>query len=202
MSAALANHVSDANEKATYINAAEMAWTWYQSVGLINSDNLVNDGVDPSTCQNNGNPTYSYNQGVLIGGLVELYQATGTASYLNTAIAVADAVTTPASSMLNSDGILVDQCDLTETCSGDGVQFKGVFLRNIKELQLMDRSTQYQSFIETNAQSIWNNDLNVTTGSVTACLVGVYWSGPYTTAESRSQSSALDCINAAIAVTA
>ena len=38
--------------------------------GMINANNLVNDGL--ANCVNNGATTWTYNQGVLIGGLVDL----------------------------------------------------------------------------------------------------------------------------------
>lgn len=187
------------DQKQTYLGAAQDAWAWFQSVNLINGDGLVNDGVDATTCQNDGEPTYSYNQGVIIGGLVELYHATNDGSYLDAAAGIADAVTTPGSSMLNENGILVDQCDRDLSCSGDGEQFKGVFARNLKLLQAVRPSDQWRGFLETNAQSIWNNDGSFVDGN---CMNGNYWGGPYVTADASTQGSALDCLVAALAVTA
>lgn len=197
LGAILANRVGD-DQKNIYLDAAKEAWEWFQEVELINSDNLINDGVDEETCKNRGDAIYSYNQGVIIGGLVELYHATGDESYLDPAAAIADAVTTPGSSMLDENGILVDSCDLEGECSGDGIQFKGVFPRNLKKLQEVRPSDQWKAFIETNAQSIWNNDLEMVDEG---CMNGVYWRGPYTGADASSQSSALDCLVAALAVT-
>ena len=166
---------------------------------MINSGNLINDGLDPNTCQNDGNPTYSYNQGVILGGLVELYKATGDTSYLDAAAPIADAVTAPGSPLLNENGILVDDCDRSQTCGGDGIQFKGVFNRNLRKLQQVRPSEQWKGFLETNARSIWENDLSITNGE---CHVGVYWAGPYNEANPSSQSSAMDALTAALAVTA
>jgi hypothetical protein len=52
--------------------------------------------------------------------------------------------------------------------------------------------------LETNAQSIWNNDLQITNGD---CFVGEYWAGPYVTGDTTSQGIALDALVAALAVT-
>lgn len=196
LGAALTNRVGD-DQKPTYLGAAQEAWTWFQNTGMINSDSLINDGIDGTTCKNNGFPTYSYNQGVILGALTELYRATNDGSYLDSAAAIADAVTATNGLMTTANGILVDGCDRDMTCSGDGVQFKGVVPRNLKKLQAARPSDQWKAFLETNAQSVWNNDLNVDAG----CKNGVYWAGPYATADASSQSSALDCINAALAVT-
>lgn len=197
LGAAIANRVGD-DQKAIYLGAAQEAWTWFQNSGLINSDNLINDGIDTETCENNGEPTYSYNQGVILGGLVELYRATNDGSYLDAGAAIANVVTTVGGIMTDANGILMDGCDRDATCSGDGVQFKGVFPRNLKMLQAVRATDQWKTFLETNAQSVWNNDLQVENG---ACMTGVYWAGPYSTADASSQSSALDCLNAALAVT-
>lgn len=197
LGASLANHVGD-DQKPTYLAGAQEAWEWFRNSGMINGDSLINDGLDPSTCQNDGKPTYSYNQGVILGGLVELYWATGDASYLDSAGAIADAVTRPGSSMLDGSGILVDDCDRTQTCGGDGVQFKGVFNRNLRKLQEARPTDQWKAFLETNAKSIWDKDLSVVDGE---CRVGVYWGGPYAEADASSQSSGLDALTAAFAVT-
>lgn len=193
----MANRVGD-DQKNIYLDAAKEAWTWFQNIGLINSDNLINDGVDQDTCKNRGDPTFSYNQGVILGGLVELYEATGDESHLDRASDIANAVTTPGSSMLDDKGILVDECDRTQSCSGDGIMFKGVFPRNLKKLQAVRPSEQWKSFLETNAQSIWSNDLSIEDGG---CKNGVFWGGPYTEADPAAQSSALDCLIAALAAT-
>jgi predicted alpha-1,6-mannanase (GH76 family) len=60
----------------TYRGRAQQAWAWFQGTGLVNGSNLVNDGVNLSTCRNNGNVTWTYNQGVLINGLVQLNKLT------------------------------------------------------------------------------------------------------------------------------
>ncbi|KAK2757896.1 hypothetical protein FQN54_004302 [Arachnomyces sp. PD_36] len=196
LGAALANRASPDN--STYLDGALKGWDWFQNSGLINSDNLINDGLNPDTCENDGDPVFSYNQGVILGGLAELYIATGNTSYLDSAAAIADAVTGDGSPLLNEDGILVDECDISGDCSGDGVQFKGVFLRNLQKLYSVRQSDQWKDFIETNAQSIWENDLELVE---TGCANGVYWAGPYSEADASAQSSALDCLVAAVAVT-
>ena len=51
---------------------------WFLNSGMINASNLINDGLDtfgshPKICADNGHTAYSYNQGVLLSGLGELY---------------------------------------------------------------------------------------------------------------------------------
>lgn len=109
------------------------------------------------------------------------------------------AVTKPGSKMQDKDGILADGCDQNKSCQGinDGTQFKGVFARNLKQLHAVRPSNQYKTFLERNARSIWQKDLHLENGN---CFNGVLWGGPYVTASASSQSSALDCLNAAQAV--
>ncbi len=48
---------------------ATNTWSWFQNSGLFDGLNLVNDGLDMTNCENNGNPTWTYQQGLLVGGL-------------------------------------------------------------------------------------------------------------------------------------
>ncbi len=57
---------------------------------MINGKNLVNDGLT-SACKNNGRDTWSFNQGVILGGLVELRKVTGDADHLAKANLIAQA---------------------------------------------------------------------------------------------------------------
>jgi predicted alpha-1,6-mannanase (GH76 family) len=196
LGAALANRVSS-DQNQIYLDAATAGWDWFFNIGVVNSDHYVVDGVDKTTCKPTGT-IYSYNQGVILGAAAELYQATGNGTYLDLAGNIATAVTTKNSTLTNANGILMDSCDRTTSCSGDGAEFKGPFVKNLRKLQLARGNPQWLNFLETNAQSIWNNDLNISNGD---CLVGEYWAGPYTTADAVSQGIALDALVAALAVT-
>ena len=43
-----------------YLDWAVKTWDWLAGSGLINGENLVNDGLDAS-CKNNGGTTWTYN---------------------------------------------------------------------------------------------------------------------------------------------
>ncbi|WP_231868490.1 glycoside hydrolase family 76 protein [Gluconobacter japonicus] len=58
-----------------YKNWALKSWAWFRSSGLITADNLVNDGLNHQ-CLNNGGAPYSYNQGVILDGLLEISSLT------------------------------------------------------------------------------------------------------------------------------
>jgi predicted alpha-1,6-mannanase (GH76 family) len=52
---------------------------------MINEQHLVNDGLQTQSgsCDSNHGTTWTYNQGVVLGGLAELFRATGDRGYLH-----------------------------------------------------------------------------------------------------------------------
>jgi predicted alpha-1,6-mannanase (GH76 family) len=120
VAASLANRAA---EKDSYLSIAKDEWNWFKGSGMINDQNLINDGLDinsDGSCSNNGDIVWSYNQGVILGGLVELSRATGDPEYLSEATAIAEA----AIEALSEDGVLHESCEPND-CGGDGPQFKG-----------------------------------------------------------------------------
>src|SRR5262249_7677686 len=73
-----------------FLEWAQREWQWFNNSGMINAENLVNDGLNGS-CVNNGSTAWTYNQGVLIGGLVDLAAVSGDSSLLLRANAIATA---------------------------------------------------------------------------------------------------------------
>ena len=71
VAAKLASLTPDAQKRATYLDWAQREWKWFAASGMINSENLVNDGLD-AACHNNHRTTWTYNQGVILGGLTVL----------------------------------------------------------------------------------------------------------------------------------
>lgn len=56
--ASLANRAADSDKRAEYLDVAKNQWTWFKNSGLINSQNLINDGLDDD-CKNNGQTTWT-----------------------------------------------------------------------------------------------------------------------------------------------
>lgn len=190
LAASLANRAASADEKQKYLEWAEREWTWFRNSGMINAQNLVNDGLtstDPKACTNNGRTTWSYNQGVILGGLVELSKADRDPGLLPQAQAIASAAIAHLS---DANGILVDH----SVTGNDAPQFKGVLLRNLMELYAAAPDPQYKSFAEKNADSILANDRD------SASHFGALWEGPFDKADATRQTSALDTIIAAEAM--
>jgi predicted alpha-1,6-mannanase (GH76 family) len=193
VAASLANRVP--GMKSYYLDIAKQQWTWFRNSGMINAQNNINDGLtigSDGTCTNNGKPAWSYNQGVILGGLVELAKATGDSSYLTQAHAIAAAALELLS---DSNGVIHDKtCE--PNCGGDGSQFKGVFMRNLGYLHQASPKAAYKTAILKNADIIWANDRNTNNNQL-----GVVWSGPYEAGgapTAGSHSSAMDALVAAL----
>jgi len=165
----------------SYFYWATNEWAWFKASGMINEQNLVNDGLT-TNCLNNGETTWTYNQGVIIGGLTELYRTTHTTNYLTTAEAIANATI---ANLVNTGGILREPCETTGCGGGDVPQFKGIFMRYLALLYDEDHNPVYRGFLFTNAHSIWFYDRNTTN------QLGLKWYGPVDAEDAARQSSAM-----------
>jgi predicted alpha-1,6-mannanase (GH76 family) len=172
----------------SYFYWATNAWEWFKASGLINGQDLVNDGLNMSTCENNGGPTFTYNQGVLIGALTDLYKATETSSYLTYANAVAQAVI---KNLVDTNGVLTEAWPCDPVCGGGDVpQFKGICIRYIAYLYDLTRNPAYYSFMYKAAHAVWFKDRNVFN------QLGMSWDGPFDADDAARQSSALMAVSA------
>ncbi|KAG8873210.1 hydrolase 76 protein [Tulasnella sp. 331] len=93
--------------QASYLANAQKEWAWLNKTGMRNSQGLYNDGLDFTTCANNGQTIWTYNQGVIASGLAALSVATGDKSLLDVAEVTLDA----AFGQLTQGGILKESCD-------------------------------------------------------------------------------------------
>ena len=187
VSAKLASLTQDVQKRTTYLDWAQREWKWFAASGMINSENLVNDGLD-SACHNNHRTTWTYNQGVILGGLSVLAKQSGDPKPLEVAQSIALAAM---ARLTDLDGILHDPCE-PGRCGNDAVQFKGIFARNLAVLNSAAPVPGFRTFLRTNAESIWKNrDAD--------SRFGVVWSGPSDVKNAATQVSALDALVAAAA---
>jgi len=173
-----------------YRDWALREWAWFQGTGMLTGSHLVIDGL--AGCKPDMNsPTWTYNQGMLIGGLVSLARMTGWGEPLATAERIAGAVM--ADPGLSPAGILREPCE-PAGCGMDEPLFKGIFARNLK--LLADRvgwvgrpgSAAYHAYLRHNAAAVWSNDRR-------GDEFGLSWSGPFDSAGTARQASALDVLN-------
>jgi predicted alpha-1,6-mannanase (GH76 family) len=165
----------------SYFYWATNEWAWFKASGMINGQQLVNDGLNAS-CQNNGSTTWTYNQGVILGGLADLYKVTGDVAYLNQATAIADAAV---ANLVDANGVLREPCETTGCGGGDVPQFKGIFIRYLAYLYDLTRKPAYYSLLYKSAHAAWFNDRNVYN------QLGLKWDGPFDSPDASRQSSAL-----------
>jgi predicted alpha-1,6-mannanase (GH76 family) len=185
VAAKLASLTEDPHKKAAYLDWAQREWRWFAASGMINSENLVNDGLD-AACHNNHRTTWTYNQGVIIGGLAMLSKQSGDPKLLEGAQSIALAAM---ARLTDLDGVLHDPCEPAR-CGNDATQFKGVFARNLAVLNVAAPVPGFRAFLRTNAGSIWKNrDADG--------RFGVVWSGPSDVKTAATQVSALDALVAA-----
>ncbi len=180
---------ANGTDRKKYANWARKEWKWFHKSGMINAQGLVNDGLDTATCKNNGKTTWTYNQGVVIGGLAELQKVKKDKKQMQAATGIADATLTH---LADAKGVLHDSCE--PKCGSDGVQFKGIFMRNLVQLNRAAPDSRFATFAATNAASIWDSDQGL------GFQFGEVWSGPFGSATAATQTSALDAILAAAAM--
>lgn len=135
-----------------YRQWALRGWSWLQRSSMIDENGLVNDGLD-GECRNNGQPRFTYNQGVLLGGLSDLTRITGDPQYralaVRTALAATRGLSTP-------EGILREP---VPSIGADGLMFKGVFAYHLGHL-LQDMApgverTELLGWVQFNAGAVW-----------------------------------------------
>lgn len=117
-------------DNETYLENAKKTWAWLEASGMRNSEGLYNDGLDGS-CINNGETTWTYNQGVLASGLGALWKATGNKTLLEEAEITLDATI----KHMTVNGVLKESCDSAiETdnpCDTDQQTFKACMLHSV-----------------------------------------------------------------------
>ncbi|KAF2122673.1 glycosyl hydrolase family 76-domain-containing protein [Lophiotrema nucula] len=178
-----------AENKGFYVDWAKRELDWFLGSGMINSRGTINDGLT-ANCKNNNRTTWSYNQGVILGGLVELNKASPNGTYLTLAAKIAKAAIKELS---DDNGIIHDECG--PLCGPDASQFKGIFVRNLQLLHAAAPDDAYVDSIQANADSIWENNRDV------GNMLSINWAGPYIApANATTHSSAMDALVAAITV--
>jgi hypothetical protein len=186
---ALVPHESLLNVSAGYYVAwAARAWAWLEDSRMLNSESLFNDGLN-GACVNNGQTTWTYNQGVLLDGLASLSRATNNATILT----VAESVARAAMSRLSIDGVLVEPCG-GGACGGDGQIFKGVFVRHLGALARADPALKADAapWLDAQAASLLATGQCDNEGNFP-----FRWDGPCDVVTTATDSAALDALTAA-----
>ena len=148
-----------------FAKTAQNAHAWLTSSNMTNAQGLYADGFhisgygsgSPNTnCDERDEMVYTYNQGVILSGLLGLFQATGNEAYLHEGHTLIQNVVKATGYDLTRDipidddlershyhmghlppwrglgraGILEEACDVLGTCSQDGQTFKGIWMHH------------------------------------------------------------------------
>jgi predicted alpha-1,6-mannanase (GH76 family) len=191
----LFRRTSDARYRAWALDE----WNWFQRSGMQDPNTgLINDGLDSTTCTNNHGNAWSYNQGVILGGLADLFLTTQDPAHLAAAWTIAQAVIQPsANSLVDANHVLMEPgYSGAPSYDDDAIQFKGIFARNLSYLASVDPESAhwpvYSTFLAANANSLWLNSRNENN------YFGYNWAGPFDSSDPSRQSSAMDALVAAI----
>lgn len=166
LTAALHNRIPG---DSIWLARSRTAWAWFQGSGMINANGLVNDGLT-NACTNNGQNVWTYNQGLAIGGGLELWRATRDPHVLADVRRLADAAIGP--NALVTNGALTESCDASDqTCDDNAKQFKGIFMRYWTDLVDTTHDGRYAAFLEQQADGLWKKDRDA------AGRLGTRWAG-------------------------
>jgi predicted alpha-1,6-mannanase (GH76 family) len=148
---------------------------------------------------------WSYNQGVIVGALVELHRALSSSAPVDAYLTIATNIALAALDQLSDEnGVIHDGCEFApEGCGPDASQFKGIFMRNLQRLHAVAPDDAFEKAIRSNAESIWeyNRKGGCKGYGARGALFSINWAGPFEwSATATTHSSAMDALVAAVAI--
>ncbi|KAF8590706.1 glycoside hydrolase family 76 protein [Ramaria rubella] len=157
----------------TYLDNAQKAWNWLLNSGMRNSQGLFNDGLDMVTCQNNGQTTWTYNQGIIASALGNLGVALKNTSFFDQAEITLDAAV---SLLTVNNGILKESCDNATSSQNQCDHDQGVFTKHLQYyLDAVNdeaRTAKYSDFLGAQQSAVFHF------GKAANNLVGSVWYAP------------------------
>ena len=111
----------------TYVDWAERAWNWMETIGLFDADYNVFDGTDEKiNCTELDHTAWSYNPALLIHGTANLYNYTnGSSIWEERTSSLLRSTIRNFYSLENATNVLFEQaCEPSNTCNNDQYSFK------------------------------------------------------------------------------
>lgn len=190
----------NASVAASCLTWAQREWEWFRASGMVIDNGSYVAGGLLTNCTCDMSEGFTYNQGVILGGLGMLFAATSEhdpkkrAELIVAAEAIAMGVVRPGSRWLSNNGVLVEPCERRRGCNADGTQFKGIFVRYLREYLdsvcpgpshsghgvngsnsqgcASPNAHLYRQFLRDNAQSVWSSARSESD------RISVHWTGP------------------------
>jgi predicted alpha-1,6-mannanase (GH76 family) len=159
----------EATQDESYLAFATKVYGYWSTYMVDATSGHVYDDIDNAGTINTA-WSFTYNEGLFIGAIVELAQATGDTSNMPLAHKVAgymmsQEIETTALGTILSDG----------QCSGDGEMFKGIGMRYLRELYAADTThTEYRDFLQRSADAAWTLARDPSSGDISCD-----WAGPF-----------------------
>ncbi|KAL8717244.1 MAG: hypothetical protein Q9225_005497 [Loekoesia sp. 1 TL-2023] len=171
-----------------YLENAVEAYQWLRTSGMTNRKGLYVDGfhiqgwkggkngsTGTGKCDVRNEQVYTYNQGVVLSGLRQLWEATGSKSYLDDGHQLIQNVIAATGwytrgtgwpwlwSGLGRNGVMEEACDSLGTCSQNGHTFKGIFFHHLTLFCSLLPSTgfsegDFKTFAADDRLSAWHNE--------------------------------------------
>jgi len=118
-----------------FLTVANRTWHWMQNHDLVDpSTGILSNSLDGS-CKAETGTGWTYQQGVLVGGLAELAKASpeGSEPLVAQSLRLVNAVR----KHMTHDDVLLESCDNqtgSKACNADARMYKGLFVRNVRYL--------------------------------------------------------------------
>ena len=158
-----------ATQASSYLAFARQVYDYWSTYMVDPTTGHVDDGIDNAGTINT-TWSFTYNEGLFIGAVVELARGTGDSSHMPLAHQVAGYMMSGEIETTSFGTILSDG-----KCSGDGNMFKGIGARYLRELYAADPShTEYRDFLQRSADAAWTLARDPSSGNISCD-----WAGPY-----------------------
>ena len=197
---------------ADYLKKMNQLYDFIMNNKIINATTfLITDGVT-ANCTPDGVYGPTYNSGVMLGAMTEIYKLTKNTAYLDLAYNITFGLIVQYS---NDEGVLVEYCE--PNCDDDALMYKGLFARNVRYLmdELDDQVKHDGLLYWFKLQIVSNTIYNVCDlDPITKCNISYKdgppyfnksgpvfspdWRGPFTYGAPMQQTSVLDLFVSAI----
>ncbi|KAJ3254292.1 hypothetical protein HK103_007262 [Boothiomyces macroporosus] len=181
-----------------YLNEAQKTIDWIMNVAKLYDGKVFQDGIEniDSTCDIRGG-IYSYQLGVIISGMVNMFKGTNDQSWLEQATQMA----INSLPLFSTNGTIreYNSCDLGITntdCGNDGPLFKGIYVRGLSRLIAITGLTTDTETIVNSLTSSWNSliSTDLFSSNPQNLIAGLNWNGLSQRRDAPAQVIALDLL--------